>query len=82
MSNPLSMLQRFIQHPVVKKTIVRLKALAWHASMMAAAIIVSVLIENLSSLEIPGWASISLGLALAQLSKAINNELSRSQIEI
>jgi hypothetical protein len=76
------MFEQFITHPVVQKTITRLKALAWHAAMMAAAIIVSVLIENLSSFDIPGWASVAAGLVLAQLSKAINNELSRGPVVI
>lgn len=76
------MAKHFFNHPTVKKTIVRLKALAWHSAMMAAAIIVSVLIENLSSFNIPGVASIIAGLVLAQLSKAINNELERSPVVI
>jgi hypothetical protein len=50
----------------------RIKSLLWRGSMMALAVLVSFLLDNVSSLDLPQWATVVLGLGLGELSKYLN----------
>jgi len=58
--------------PLDSVLIKRIKSLLWRGSMMALAVLVSFLFDNLSSLDLPQWATVILGLGLGELSKFLN----------
>jgi hypothetical protein len=76
------MFQRILKHPLTIQLIKRLKSFLWHAAMMGAAVVVSVLIEYISTLDISGPEVMLLGLVLGQVSKFINDWLLRNPVVI
>lgn len=50
----------------------RLKSLVWRGGMMALAVFVSFMAENIASLELAPWLTVSLGLAFGEVSKYLN----------
>lgn len=55
----------------------RLKSLLWRSGMMVLAFIVSYLLENLSTFGLSSQITVILGLVLGEISKAINNTISK-----
>ena len=51
----------------------RLKSFGWRLGMMAIALLVTFLLDNLSLLELPASASVIVGLLLGELSKYLNS---------
>lgn len=57
-----------MQFPVVK----RIKSLLWRGTMMAAAVLVAYVLENLRLLELSPFWTTALGLVLGEVSKWLN----------
>ena len=62
-----------------KDTLVkRLKALAWSVGMMAVAMAIDFLLNNIGLFNLPADVTVFLGLILAQVSKWLNSEKASS----
>lgn len=55
----------------------RFKSFYWRTGMMAVAGFISLFLENIQALDLPELATVILGLILGEISKQINNSLSK-----
>ena len=60
-----------------KAIVVRVKSLLWRTGMMFLAGSVDLVLASLGDMNLPNGATIILGLALGEVSKALNNHLSK-----
>ena len=58
----------------------RLLSLLWRAGAMGGVAALAYLSQNLGILELPQWLVAVLGLGLGELTKLLNNILTRSEI--
>lgn len=57
--------------------IVRLSSFAWRLWMMVLALVIDFALQNLGLFNLPGEIVLILGLVLGEVSKHINNKLTR-----
>lgn len=60
----------------------RLVAFYWHAGGMIVVQFLNIVSEQLVEMSAPSWLVITVGLVLAQITKAINNKQSGKRIGI
>lgn len=58
------------KYPIIK----RIKSLLWRALMMGFAVVISVMVDNLTSLQLSPLVTTLIGLVLGEISKWINTQ--------
>lgn len=61
----------------MKKLIKRIEAFAWHSLMMIVAFALEEILKDMSVLQLTPEATVMTGLILGQVSKALNNYISK-----